>query len=72
VRVEVVEVIVHGLHLATIVVNVVVLLNKFVELRVEVQGVVLTVVEELVLNGKPDLTSDAATLADDHLEVDRE
>jgi hypothetical protein len=71
-RVEVVEVVVHGLHPATIVVDGEVPLNKVAELRVEVQGAGLAIVEELVLNGKPDLTSSAATLADGCLEVDGE
>jgi hypothetical protein len=68
--VEVTEVIVHGLHPTTIVVDGEVPLNKVVELRVEVQGAGLAIAEELVLNGKPDLTSGAATLADGCLEVD--
>jgi hypothetical protein len=43
VRVEVAEVIVHGLHPTTIVVDGEVPLNKVVELRVEVQGAELVI-----------------------------
>jgi hypothetical protein len=56
----------------TIVVDREVPLNEVVELHVKVQGVGLMVAKELVLNGKPDLTSGATMLMDGRLKVNGE
>jgi hypothetical protein len=64
------EVISHPLHLATIVANAWIALYNELELNVEVEGTSLTVAEELLLEGNPELLSDAAVGTCGLLEVD--
>jgi hypothetical protein len=60
----------HALHLATLLSNGEVPLDEVTKGDVEMNGVGLTVVEELLLNGNPGMVSSAAALADDVLYLD--
>jgi hypothetical protein len=66
------EVVGHVLHLVVVVFHVEVALDEGPERTVELESAGLAVVEEPLLNGKPNLTSGATALTDDVLELDGE
>jgi hypothetical protein len=66
---DVAEVVSHLLHLAAVVVDAQITLHEESKLGVEVKGVSLTVAEELLLEGNPELLSSVVAVASGLLEV---